>query len=75
MKPECSEPRQNRKNNPCAVCGAMGVRFNVGEKNRWSGLEFRNPTSEIRKKSETRNPNAAIEHFQLNLQSGLSNTA
>jgi hypothetical protein len=35
-----------------------------------SRLKARNSTSEIRKKSEIRNPNAAIEHFQLNSSPG-----
>jgi hypothetical protein len=52
-----------------------GVRLEVGEKKRWSGLEFRNPNPEIRKKSEIRNPNAALDPFQLNSQSDLRKTA
>jgi hypothetical protein len=36
------------------------LQLTVGEKKRWSGLEFRNSTSEIRKKSEIRRRNRAL---------------
>jgi hypothetical protein len=51
------------------------VRLKVGEKKRWSGLEFRIPKSEPRNPKEIRNPNAALEPFQLNSQSDLRKTA
>jgi hypothetical protein len=40
------------------------VLINQVSKNGAAGWKTRNSTSEIRKKSEIRNPNAANEHFQ-----------
>jgi hypothetical protein len=54
---------------------SAGVRLKVGEKKWWSGLEFRNPNPEPRNPKEIRNPNAALEPFQLNSQSDLRKTA